>query len=334
MPPEVTVGLPVYNGEPHLEGAIRSVLAQTFTDFELVISDNASTDASGVICKDYARMDERIRYHRQDVNVGCRGNFHIVFGLGSGGRYFKWAGHDDEVEPTYLSRCVRHLDTHPGDVLCQTLLRTVDGDGRPVAGPPVPSAFEDASPHARLRALFEGPKTYQTLFGLWRRDALARSHLLGPWYASDRALLIEMSLYGGFGQVPEALYVSRDHDGRGDYVQDRLEWYVPERASEPEAGYWHHLWWVSRSLATTPMAPAERLRCAGEVVRRASGKTGEWLPILAGEAAESIASRARRLSRSRHTGDDAGLTMPVTAPGAAGTRVGQVRPTAGGAHAA
>jgi glycosyltransferase involved in cell wall biosynthesis len=359
MPPQVTVGLPVYNGERHLEGAIRSILAQSYSDFELVISDNASTDATGVICKDYALLDERIRYHRQDVNVGCRGNFHIVFGLGSGGRYFKWAGHDDRIEREYLARCVAHLEAHPEDVLCQTLLTLIDGEGNPLPDAPVPSTFDDPTPHARLRSLFEGPKTYQTLFGVWRHDALARSHLFGPWYASDRALLIEMSLFGGFAQVPEPLYVSCDHEERGDYVDDRLDWYAPERAGEPEAGYWHHLWWVTRSLATTPMSGAERLRCLAELGRRASGKTGEWLPILAREAAEVAASRAR----THHTGtaetadtlDTAGAPAgsgatrddvednghvalepgsPEATAAAATARAVPVTPPTGGAHAA
>lgn len=302
MPPEVTLALPVYNGERHLEDTIRSILGQTLTDFQLVISDNASTDGTGVICKDYAELDERVTYHRQDTNLGCRGNFHAVFDLGAGTRYFKWAGHDDLIEPEYLARCVGHLDSHPGDVLCQSLVRLIDGEGREVPDAPVPSAFGGATPHERLRAFFEGPKTYQTLFGVIRRDALARTRLLGPWFASDRALLVELSLHGGFGQVPEVLFVSRDHEGRGDYVSDddRLAWYSPERAGQAEAGYWHHMAWVTRTLATTPMPPAERVKCIGELGRRASGKVGEWAPILAREARESIGARVRAARAARH----------------------------------
>ncbi len=293
MPPKVTIGLPVYNGEPHLEAALRSILRQDFSDFELVISDNASTDATGVICKDYALLDERIRYHLQPTNLGCRLNFHATFGLGSGAEYFKWAGHDDQIEPAYLSRCVSHLDSHPDDVLVQTRVRLIDGDDNEADDAPVPMTFDGATPHERLRALFGQPKTYQTIFGVHRRSVLSQSHLLGPWYAADRALLIELSLYGGFALLDEPLFISRDHEGRGDYADDVVDWYSPERAGTAEAGYWHHLWWVSRSLATTPMPPAERARCFGELGKRASGKVGEWMPILAREASTVATSRAR-----------------------------------------
>jgi glycosyltransferase involved in cell wall biosynthesis len=293
MPPKVTIGLPVYNGELHLEAALRSILRQDFSDFELVISDNASTDATGVICKDYALLDERIRYHLQPTNLGCRLNFHATFGLGSGAEYFKWAGHDDQIEPAYLSRCVSHLDSHPDDVLVQTRVRLIDGDDNEADDAPVPMTFDGATPHERLRALFGQPKTYQTIFGVHRRSVLSQSHLLGPWYAADRALLIELSLYGGFALLDEPLFISRDHEGRGDYADDVVDWYSPERAGTAEAGYWHHLWWVSRSLATTPMPPAERARCFGELGKRASGKVGEWMPILAREASTVATSRAR-----------------------------------------
>jgi glycosyltransferase involved in cell wall biosynthesis len=292
----------VYNGERHLEATIRSILGQTLTDLELVITDNASTDATHEICRDYALLDGRVRYHRQDVNVGCRGNFHLAFALGASGEYFKWAGHDDQVEPTYLARCVAHLDAHPGDVLCTSRVRMVDGDDRPVDRFPEPASFHDPSPHLRMRALFAVPATYQTIFGVIRRSTLAATHLFGPWYASDRALQIELSLQGGFGLVPDRLFVSRDHEGRGDYVDDKVAWYTPERAGSPEAGYWHHLWWVSRALATAPLSPADRALCTAELTRRASGKAGVWLPVLARQAAATATSRARARvwGRKRH----------------------------------
>lgn len=317
MPPKVTVGLPVYNGERHLEAAIRSILAQTFTDLELVISDNASTDATGEICRDYALLDERIRYHRQDVNVGCRGNFHVVFGLGAGGEYFKWAGHDDQIEPTYLARCVAHLDAHPDDVLCTSRIRLIDGQDRELPGAPEPATFHDPAPHLRMRALFAVPATYQTIFGVIRRSTLAATRLLGPWFASDRALQIELSLHGGFGLVPDRLFVSREHEGRGDYVDDPVEWYAPERAGSPETGYWHHLWWVSRALATVPMSRVERALCTAELARRASGKASVWLPTLAREAAATAGSSLARARRAEHPAPLADPASPAAAAAAA-----------------
>lgn len=86
--------MPVYNGEKYLRGALDSLLSQTFSDFELIISDNASTDNSGSICLEYASKDNRIRYIRQPDNIGAAANFKFVFDA-TRGEYFMWAACDD-----------------------------------------------------------------------------------------------------------------------------------------------------------------------------------------------------------------------------------------------
>lgn len=107
--PRVSIGLPVYNGQQYLRQALDSLLAQTFHTFEVIISDNASNDATPEICRDYAACDPRIRYVRHDVNRGAAWNFNYVFGLARG-VYFKWHAHDDMLEPTFLEQCVTILD--------------------------------------------------------------------------------------------------------------------------------------------------------------------------------------------------------------------------------
>ncbi|MBW4465642.1 MAG: glycosyltransferase [Pegethrix bostrychoides GSE-TBD4-15B] len=77
--PRLVLGLPVYNGEDYLRVALDSILAQTYTDFHLVIGDNASTDATSAICQEYAARDQRISYHRHQKNLGCGGNHNFVF---------------------------------------------------------------------------------------------------------------------------------------------------------------------------------------------------------------------------------------------------------------
>ena len=114
--PRVTIGLPVYNGQNYLVETLESLLAQTYTDFELVISDNASTDRTEAICRQYAAGDARIRYYRNDENIGASANYNRAFELGRG-EYFKWAAHDDLLAPTYLERCVEVLDANPDVVL-------------------------------------------------------------------------------------------------------------------------------------------------------------------------------------------------------------------------
>src|SRR6516225_12243640 len=99
--PLVSIGLFVYNGERFLEEALRSILNQTFTDFELIISDNASTDRTGEIAEAYAKRDDRIRYYRNEKNMGAGWNMRRVYGLAIG-KYFKQAAADDILEPEFL----------------------------------------------------------------------------------------------------------------------------------------------------------------------------------------------------------------------------------------
>ena len=114
--PKVSIGLPVYNGEKFLAEAIESILGQTFSDFELIISDNASTDRTEEIARSYAASDRRIRFVRQEGNRGASKNFGLVFELASG-EYFKWAAYDDVLMPDFLTECVALLDDDPSAVL-------------------------------------------------------------------------------------------------------------------------------------------------------------------------------------------------------------------------
>lgn len=117
--PKVSIGMPVYNGEEFIREAIDSLLAQTFTDFELIISDNASTDATEAICNDYVSLDNRIRYYRNSYNLGAANNFNRVAQLATG-EYFMFAAHDDLWVQNYLSASVALLERHPEAVLCYT----------------------------------------------------------------------------------------------------------------------------------------------------------------------------------------------------------------------
>src|SRR5262245_56159334 len=107
--PRVSVGLPVFNGKNYVRQSIESILAQTYEDFEFIISDNASTDSTADICREYAARDRRVRYVRQHVNCGLSRNANFVFEQ-SASEYFKWVSHDDIHAPIFLQRCVEALD--------------------------------------------------------------------------------------------------------------------------------------------------------------------------------------------------------------------------------
>ena len=106
--PLVSIGLFVYNGERFIEDALHSILGQTFTDFELIISDNASTDQTGEIAHSYALRDKRIRYYRNEKNMGAGWNVRRVYELATG-KYFKQAAVDDLLESDFLRQCVEIL---------------------------------------------------------------------------------------------------------------------------------------------------------------------------------------------------------------------------------
>jgi glycosyltransferase involved in cell wall biosynthesis len=129
--PTLSIGLFVYNGEAFLRETLDSLLGQTFKDFELIISDNASTDATEDICKVYAGADTRIRYFRNETNMGAGWNIRRVFSLATG-KYFKWAACDDLYEPAFLEKCINALEANSSYVLAHARTRVIDDRGAPI----------------------------------------------------------------------------------------------------------------------------------------------------------------------------------------------------------
>lgn len=109
--PQVSIGMPVYNGEKFIGKALDSLLRQTFTDFELIISDNASTDGTEGICRHYVAKDSRIRYCRQSQNKGGSWNFNFVLHEAQCD-YFMWAACDDSWDKNFIKDCVNFMDNH------------------------------------------------------------------------------------------------------------------------------------------------------------------------------------------------------------------------------
>src|SRR3954466_15516788 len=109
--------MPVYNGENFIEPGIRSILAQTYEEFDLVISDNGSKDRTEEIVRCFVAEDSRVRYFRCDVNRGAGWNYEHVRSLGAGTEFYKWSAHDDVIAPTYLERCIGALDERPDATL-------------------------------------------------------------------------------------------------------------------------------------------------------------------------------------------------------------------------
>jgi glycosyltransferase involved in cell wall biosynthesis len=213
--PRVSISLPVFNGENYLRAAIDSILAQTYRDFELIISDNASTDATQEICRNYVEKDQRVRYIRNAQNIGASANYNNAFRLSAAGEYFKWAAHDDLLTPTYLEMCVAALDREPDAVLAQPIVGVIDSNGTILRISDNDLELAGAGrPSDRFAAFAKLPRTCWESFGLIRRDALARTALIGPYSFSDITLIAELALLGRFVLVPEVLFLNRDHPTR------------------------------------------------------------------------------------------------------------------------
>ena len=209
--PRVSVGMPLYNAERYVREAIESILAQSYEDFELVISDNASTDATEAICGEYAAGDRRIRYVRNERNLGAAKNFNRVFELARA-PYFKWAAYDDVCAPTFIERCMTVLEREPAVILSYPKTVMIDAAGDRLGCCEDRLHLQGARPYQRLHKLVTSYNLCNPIFGVIRSDVLRRTSLIGPYIASDYILLVEMCLYGRFWEIPDQLFFRRDHE--------------------------------------------------------------------------------------------------------------------------
>ena len=210
--PTLTIGMPVYNGAAYIAEAIESILAQTYRDFELIISDNASTDDTAAIARGFAARDPRVRYRRNARNVGLSANNNLLVPLARG-RLFKWAPCDDVLRPEYLERCVAVCDADPDVVLVHPDTQFVDGTGAPLDITDPGWHLTSGDPSERLRFAILADHYMNAILGVIRTDALRRTRLLPRYAGGDYRLIAELSLLGTFVMVPERLYVRRVHGG-------------------------------------------------------------------------------------------------------------------------
>jgi glycosyltransferase involved in cell wall biosynthesis len=178
--PLISIGMPVYNGAKYIGAALDSMLSQTYSDFSIIVSDNASVDGTGDILQDYALRDPRITYVRQSRNIGAEANFKFVFDA-SRGKYFMWAAADDIRSADFLERNICFLENHP-DYLGSTLRTRFQGGGFD------PTLMGDASLDqddfaVRLIAFFERWHANGRFYSVFRRQALV------PWVNADKYFL-------------------------------------------------------------------------------------------------------------------------------------------------
>jgi glycosyltransferase involved in cell wall biosynthesis len=207
---KVGIGMPVYNGERYIEESIKSNLNQSFEDFTLIISDNASTDRTQEICLDYAAKDKRIHYIHNPVNLGAAKNYSRCFDP-SNCEYFRWSNADDLIEPKQIELCVNILESQPDTVLTYGKTMIIDEHGKLTSHYDDNLHLQQDSPADRFIAGLSSIGLSNILYGLIRKEQLAHTALLGNYIASDINLIIELTLYGKFHEIPEYLFSRRMH---------------------------------------------------------------------------------------------------------------------------
>jgi glycosyltransferase involved in cell wall biosynthesis len=276
--PRLTVGLPVYNGENFLAESIEALLGQKYEDFELIISDNASTDSTAEICERYLKEDSRVRYFRQPRNIGCAPNHNFLVEQARG-ELFKWASSDDLYARDLLERCVAALDDDPGIVLAHSWTAMIDPSS--TVTEKVEYGLDTASPSApqRFRSmLFDDGGDDDG--GVMRISMLRKIAPLDSYQHSDRTQVAEISLWGRFYQVPEWLYFRRDHPDRALRANPTVRsWCTnldPRRADKFRHPlirlYGEYIWGYISAIQRAPLSPSDRRACYRQLAEWAASR--------------------------------------------------------------
>jgi glycosyltransferase involved in cell wall biosynthesis len=310
--PKISLGMPVYNGAAFLRETLESLLQQTFSDFELIISDNASTDATEKICREFAQRDSRIRYERLDTNLGAVANFNRLVDLASG-EYYKWVAADDLCLPDFLASTFKLMEADPETVWVHTSFGKIDQHGKILrqddeaadqlahssqAGQPRP--FHDADARRkRFKGVLLGTTWCADIFGLIRKSVLDKTARFPACFGAEKVLLGELALWGKYRHVNETLFYQRVHSKAAGEMATRSqqEAYVTAQRKKNRFAQTRiallkgHL----KSVKNVPMPIQDRLLC-WSIIARYVVQFSKWPSLLKSEwKGEPI----RRLSQNR-----------------------------------
>ena len=269
--PCLSIGLPIYNGEQFLPETLDSILAQTFTDFELIICDNGSTDNTPKICQEYAERDRRIRYYWNEKNIGAAPNYNRVFEL-SKGKYFKWSAHDDLIAPEFLEKCISLLEEKPEIVLCFPKTNIIDENGQIIGKHSNNLDLVSRLANERFEQFHRRLSKFtlcDPVFGVIRRDQLSKTPLIGHYIASDTTLLGELALLGKFQEVPEYLFSRRHHPQMSTVANHdwdkRIRWFDPDKEGKLIFPHWSLYFGYIGAINRAVSNWDEKLKCYGIV---------------------------------------------------------------------
>jgi glycosyltransferase involved in cell wall biosynthesis len=338
----LTIGMPVYNAARFLAQALDSILGQTFSDFELIISDNASTDTTDEICRRYAARDSRIRYLRNEKNMGAGWNFRRVYSLANG-KYYKQAAHDDFLKPTFLEECIAALEADQGLVLAHTRTTTVSPAGDPVECGNPPLRFDSPDPLVRWHDLLLKDHMCFEIFGVFRLDALRQCPPQGSYVNSDGVLLAQVALLGRFWESEKVLFINTRHENQSTQAVPlriksqgfRLirrhgtlpcpEWWDPTKSRAVTFPEFRQFYEYTASVKRAPLSVSQKLHAYALMLPWTKKHFRRMMKDLV-IAADQILfnyqnSRAARRLEQRATGDQGKSEMELTTQAQGGKTV-------------
>jgi glycosyltransferase involved in cell wall biosynthesis len=260
--PRVSIGMPVYNGEKYVGEAIQAHLDQTYPDFELILTDNASTDRTEEICRSYAAKDPRVKYYRNPQNIGVAGNFRRGFDLAVA-PYFRWSPSDDLVSPNLLQRAVEILDHDPSIFVAYPRTKLIDDKGLVTGDFDENLHLLDDRPSERWKGVRRNIRMGNLPYGLSRSSILRKTGLLRNYTGGDFPLIAEMSLYGKFFEIPDVFFYRRMHEQASSAMKntaDVMSLYDPKKRRKLFLYNWVHLGANLKSAARASIPLWEKLR--------------------------------------------------------------------------
>jgi glycosyltransferase involved in cell wall biosynthesis len=268
---KVVVGLPVYNGLKYLGAAVESHLSQSFGDFDLVISDNGSTDATPEICNGYAAKDKRVKYLRSPENRGILWNHRrVTEEIGNQTRYFRWAGADDIMEPGLLQAMVDVLDGRREVEAVMPGTKNIDDQGQLIGA--LDRTLDLQSPDAFERARMILTANYQHVvaYGLLRASSLRVMRTRPDYIGWDPVFIWELALRGPIVQLADRSLLRRFHANsisRVKTVKEMKKWVEPNAKAGMNFPYWTWSYERMRSLLGSPLSRRDKWR-VGKLLAR------------------------------------------------------------------
>ena len=291
--PRVSVGMPVYNREKYVAASIEAHLNQTYGDFELILTDNCSTDRSEEICRDYAAKDSRIRYFRNPRNLGAAGNYRRCFELATG-EFFRWTPSDDLVSLNLLERAVDVLDRDPSVFVAYPRTKLIDAEGNITGDFDEHLHLMDDQPIKRWMGVQQNIRLGNLHYGLNRADKFRKTGLMRNYAGGDFPLIAEMSLYGKFFEIQDAFFYRRMHEEASSAMKtkaDVMAFYDPKKRDKVFLYNWVHLGANLLSVARSPISLSQKLRIYGYEARHVFWDRRDF----ARELGDGITHVARRI---------------------------------------